>query len=216
MFLKPVLLDRPAHARLQRLAVSVALFSLSFLVYAFSRAGGIHLSSPTFVLQVGVGQQSPAVDRLKHEGHQFGVEVIFPDEVTYYNRSIFVEATLGLANRFRVILSYLLEARKTNTSLVVYWRNSKHCPALFDEVFDQSALPADLTIRSAHPDFPIQSTKFAYPGRPGIRQRVSAAVTGKLALQVFKPIEEVQSRIHSSLNALGWPASAFAAGKQHC
>lgn len=101
-----------------------------------------------------------------------------------------IEAQAGLTNRFRVILSYLKEARRTGRSLIVYWVPDRHCNGHFHSVFDLCALPDDLTILPALPTYPVSGTFRDFPGRPWPTDR------GSMSLELFKPTPAVKARIY--------------------
>jgi hypothetical protein len=87
-----------------------------------------------------------------------------------------VQATGGIGNRLRVLLSYVAEARAMRRPLTVYWRPDAHCPGPFSSVFEPLA-PHDALVLDSPPPPGTPQTYSALPG-----YKVSAL--GPLALEV--------------------------------
>ena len=131
-------------------------------------------------------------------------EVQTSTPIPFAKNPIEVQAIGGMSFRFRVVVSYLAEARRQKRRLVVYWLYHEMLPAEFGSIFDTSALPSDLTVLTSLPsDRKINATYI--PHTIGSKEWVPV-------LKVFKPASSVQLRIDELLRTLGWPKKSFSAG----
>jgi hypothetical protein len=57
-------------------------------------------------------------------------------KISQSKNTFFIFPTGGLCNKLRVILSWLLKAKKENKKLTVYWQKDKACPGFFKSIFE--------------------------------------------------------------------------------
>lgn len=108
----------------------------------------------------------------------------------------------GLANRLRVITSYLVLARETSRRLVIQWSKTSNLgfyPTDFCELFQISSLPQDIEIDTSFSIEPNFTGTGPYVNR-GIEGRRR---DGPLLLASLIPLPELAARINAVLHQLG-------------
>ncbi len=111
--------------------------------------------------------------------------------------SMRVQVIGGLCNRLRVMISYLIVARKRGESLEVYWYPHVACPALFRELFQTPTAP----------DFVLHDGVIAPQGTHTTCSRHADAPADKewqpTIAEILKPLPAIQERIGEVLAQLG-------------
>jgi hypothetical protein len=108
----------------------------------------------------------------------------------------------GLANRLRVITSYLVHARETGRRLIVQWRKSvnfESCPVDFSELFQTTSLPQDVEVDlsfSGKPNY-VGTSPYGKKLVEGPRR------DGPLLLATLVPRPHLVLRINDLLHQLG-------------
>jgi hypothetical protein len=108
----------------------------------------------------------------------------------------------GLANRLRVITSYLVLARETSRRLVIQWSMSAYRgspPSNFSELFQISSLPQDIEIDESFSEKPEYIGTGPYGGKAIAVPRRD----GPLLLASLVPLPELAVMINALLYQLG-------------
>lgn len=116
--------------------------------------------------------------------------------LSFRERIMRVQVIGGLCNRLRVMISYLIVARRLGESLEVFWYPHVACPTLFRELFE--ATPADCVIRDGV--IAPQGTETTCSRH---KDAGAEASWRPVIAEVLRPLPALQARIDAGLAALG-------------
>jgi hypothetical protein len=124
-----------------------------------------------------------------------GEHCIIPKKA--YGEPLAVKAVGSLADRLRVVLTYLAAARKASKRLVVMWNAEPDCPALFSDLFEP--LPSDAQVLFKWSLAPA-NVVFSH-GRP--HPDFASLHLGPLLLSTIKPLRQHLTTVEAYRKKLG-------------